>query len=217
MTEDAEPLSRPRRPRQLDMRDMQFNYGVAQGGLPVLVFWIANNVTESEVALVLAFVTAVAVIARNRQSGVIRVLSILGFVIVALSAIAGLLLDNDKAFAAQNIVSDFALATIGLGSIALRKPIVGVIARELVPGLRPILPVVDRTFITLTLIFVALNLVQAVVRIWMLDAYSTNTYIVVSRVFAFPLNVAYFVYAWWLVSRRVRSEGVPAESLEPAR
>ena len=196
--------------------DLKFNYGVAQGGFPVLVFWIANNMGPTELALVLAFVTAVAVIVRNRQSGVIRALSILGFVVVAASAVAGLILASDKAFAAQNIVSDLALVVIGLGSVVLGRPIIGMITRELIPGLRQMLPEADRTFVILTLGFVALNLVQAIVRIYMLEAMSANTYIIVSRVFAVPLNLAFFVAAWMLVSRRVRdvSPRRPPEAAE---
>jgi intracellular septation protein A len=213
MTDDADARPPHRRNSRVDLSDLRFNYGVAQSGLPILVFWIANNAGPTEVALVLAFVTAVAVVVRNKQSGVIRMLSILSFVIVAAAAVAGLILDNDKAFAAQNIVSDFAMAAIGLGSIAVARPIIGVISRELVPGLRPILPVTDRTFVILTVAFVVLNLFQAIVRIYMLDAMSTNTYIIVSRVFALPLNIAFFGLAWYMVSRRVGDATTPSPPL----
>jgi intracellular septation protein A len=214
MTQEAEPIRAPAAERRLEMRDFRFDFGVAQGGLPILVFWIANNMGPTQVAIVLALAVAVVVFVRNRQSGVIRALTVVSFAIVAASGVAGLVLASDKAFAAQNIVSDFAFAAIGLGSLAMRKPIIGVITRELIPGLRRLLPVDDRTFVMLTIGWVVLNLVQAVVRIYLLDVMSANTYIIVSRVFAFPLNVAFIAAVFVLVSRRVREERLPVETLQ---
>lgn len=218
MTNEAEPFPAPNSRRNIDIADLRFNYGVAEGGLPVFIFWVANNLGPTQVALVLAFVTAVAVIARNRKSGVIRLLSVLGFVIVAASAVAGFVLDSDKAFAAQNIVSDIALAAIALISVLMGRPIMGLIIREMVPALRTVLHETDRTFVVLTLSFVALNLFQAAVRIYMLDEFSANTYIVVSRIFAFPLNLGFIGLAWLLVARRLSRETWPTPTAtgEPA-
>ncbi len=187
----------------LEPRYLQFNGSIAQGGIPVAVFWIANNLGPSQVAIVLSFIAAAAVFIRNRDSGVIRALSLLGFVIVAASAAAGLLLANDKAFVAQNIASDFAFVVISLGSVILGKPLIGYVARELLPALRPHIAATERVFVILTLLNAVLNLGQGVVRIWMLDVLSTNDYVILSRVIGLPTNLLFFGLAYVLIKRRL--------------
>lgn len=203
MPDDDTPPPNPRK-SPVDLADLQFNYGIAQSGFPVLVFLVANNIASTQVALVLALVTAVAVVIRNRQSGVIRLLSILAFVITAAAAVTGLVLDSEKAFAAQNIVSDLSIVVAGGVSLLVGRPILGLIARELVPGLRPILPVADRVFVALTVGFILLNLFQAAFRIYMIETMSTNAYIVISRVVAIPLNLGFFGLAWYMLAKRVQ-------------
>lgn len=191
------------------------NYGVLEGGAPVIVFWIANNLGPAPVAIVLSFLAAAVVFARNRKSGIVRVLSIVGFAIVAASAAVGLAFNSDKAFAAQNIVSDVSFVVIGLVSLAMQRPFVGPITRELIPALRPHLLDTDRVFYVLTVVNIALNVAQAVMRTWLIDVLSTNDYVVLSRVTAIPFNVGYFGLAYVLIVRRldaIESAGQPPSS-----
>lgn len=203
VSSEAESAGPTRARHAVDPRYLQLNYGVLEGGAPVIVFWVANNIGPSSVAIVLSFLTAAFVFARNRKSGIVRVLSIVSFAIVAASAGAGLALNNDKAFAAQNIVSDVSFVVIGVVSLIIRKPFVGPLTRELIPALRPLLSDVDRVFVVLTVVNIAINAAQAVIRIWLLDALSTNDYVVVSRVIGIPFNVGYFGLAYVLIVRRL--------------
>lgn len=200
MSSDAE--SRPA-DRWINPRDLQWNYSVVEGGIPVAVFWVANNLGPSQLAIALSFIAAFVVFLRNRDSGVVRALSILGFAIVAGSAAAGLILESGKAFAAQNIVSDIAFVVIGVVSLAIGKPFVGPIARELVPAIKPLIDNADRVFIVLTVLNVLMNVIQAVARIWLIDVLSTNDYVILSRVLSVPLNLAYFGFAYWTIMRRI--------------
>jgi hypothetical protein len=49
------------------------------------------------------------------------------------SALAGLILADERAFLARDAASDFLIALIALGSIAFRRPLVGIVLREFAP------------------------------------------------------------------------------------
>ena len=175
--------------------------GVFQGALPVVVFWIANSLFSAQIAIAASFVVSVIVFIRNKSSGAIRLLAILGFLIVSASAVTGLLFDSDRAFAAQNIIGDFVFAAIFLGSIAVGRPLIGIIARELTPGIQPVMDVRHAVFVQLTLINAALNVFTGVVRIFMFASLSTNTYVIVSRVAFLPLTAGFIVLCYVMITR----------------
>jgi hypothetical protein len=180
------------RRRALSPRDLRINSAVFEGALPVLVFWLLNQAADPRIAIAGSFATAVVVFMRNRDSGVIRFLSTVGFAVVAASAVVGLIFESDKAFAAQNIVSDFLTVPLGIGTIVVGRPLVGMITRELVPAIRPYMAVTHSTFVWLTLISVAINASTGVMRWYMLDALSTNDYVILSRILGIPFNILYF-------------------------
>jgi hypothetical protein len=188
-----------------------------EGGLPVVVFWLVNQFADAPVSISASFVAAIIVFARNKQSGVIRALSVLGFVIVAASAAVGLTINSDKAFAAQNIVSDFVIVPIALGSILVGRPLAGAVGRELFPAIRPIVPERHRVFVFLTLLVVAINLSTGVIRLLMIDTLSTNDYVLLSRVIGIPFNILLFGLAFVLVLRVIDGELEKNPHLHPGR
>ncbi len=200
--------------RGLSFRDFRYNPAMAEGILPALVFWVLNQVADPRVAIAASFATAVVVFYRNRDSGVIRFLSSVSFAIIAASAVVGLVLESDKAFAAQNIVSDFLTVPLALGTIAVGRPLVGMVTRELVPAVRPLLAVDHRAFVWLTLIVVVVNITTGIIRWYMLDALSTNNYVILSRVLGLPFNVLYFAvcFYWvrWEIEKAMATEAVGA-------
>ena len=184
------------RPPALDLR-------VLEAGIPVVVFLVAERVLPVRLAIALSFLSALAVFARHRGRGTIRFLNLLGFAVVALSAAAGLLLDSGKAFAAQNLVSDVLVAAVGLGSIVWRRPLVGLVARELFPGLRSAMPVDHPAFVLLTYLNSLLNLLTAGVRAYLLGQLDVTEYVIVSRVAGLPLTAAFYGLCLWAIVRAV--------------
>jgi hypothetical protein len=193
MTTDAEPLPAGR----VTLRDFRFNPSVLEGALPVLVFWVVNQFADAPISISASFLAAIVVFVRNKQSGVIRALGVLGFVIVAASAGVGLVLDSDKAFAAQNIVSDFVVVPIALGSLVIGRPLAGAVL--------------------LTLLVVAINLSTGLIRLVMIDALSTNDYVILSRVIGVPFNILLFGLGYLLVFRVVERELAVNPHLRPQR
>lgn len=179
--------------------------------LPVLAFLVLNgfwpeDLWRTQVAIVGSFAAAAWVFANNRDRGVIRVIAVMSFVVVSASAVVGLALNSAKAFAAQNIVADFLMAAICLGSVAIRKPLVGAVARESVPALRTLLAPDHRLFAVLTLTFMAMNLATAVFRIFLLDWLATaNEYVIVTQVTGRPLSAAFVVVCYFAIKRAARA------------
>ncbi len=189
----------------LNLRDLPINLRVLEGMLPMAVFWVAGEVgAPGWLAIVLSLVTAAAVYVRNKEYGATRALSAIGFVVVASSAVAGIALDSEKTFAAQNIFGDLVFIVVGLGSIAIGKPIAGAIVREMFPSLRPHIRADDAIFVALTLVVVLANVMQAGTRLWMIDEMSTNDYVLVSRLAGLPFNAVYFLAAYGLIAWRLR-------------
>ncbi len=193
-------LAKTRRQRT---RRAALDLRVLEAGIPVIVFLLAEQVLPVRLAIALSFVAALAVFARHRRRGTIRFLNLLGFAVVALSAAAGLLLDSGKAFAAQNLVSDVLVAAVGLGSIVWRRPLVGLVARELFPGLRSAMPVDHPAFVLLTYLNSLLNLLTAGVRAYLLGQLDVTVYVIVSRAAGLPLTVAFYGLCLWAIVRAV--------------
>jgi hypothetical protein len=78
---------------------------------------------------------------------------------------------------------------------------IGAIAREMVPGIQPVMPLDHRVFMMLTLVNAAINLGTGVARIFLLDALTENQYVIVSRVVFLPLSIGYFLFCYREITR----------------
>ena len=173
--------------------------------LPLVVFLVLNSfwpedLWRTQVAIVASFAASTWVFAKNHDSGVIRFITVLGFVVVAGSAVVGLAAHSAKAFAAQNIYSDFLVAAVCLGSIAIGKPLVGAVAREIIPALRTLMEPGHRLFVILTLVFMTYNIGTGIFRIFLLGEFSANEYVIVSRVTS-PISLVFFLACYFTIKR----------------
>ncbi len=218
-TPGAEPPPDERnRARVRDFLNIDAN--VFQGFAPAVVFLIANQFGPAQIAIVLSFAAAVVVFARNKTSGVIRLLSTLGFAIIAFSTVLGLALDSDRAFVAQNIFADIVFAALFVSSVLAGRPLIGAIARELVPGIRPVMRVNLPVFVQLSLLNAAINGVSAVARYFMIESMSVNAYVILSRAVFIPVNIAFVVLCYVMIVRtaiRIWPEDEPYEHLRRKR
>lgn len=194
------------------------DFRLLQGLLPVLVFIVLNRQATTQIAIGASFLVSIVVFWHNRSSGIIRFLTVLGFSLVAVAAVIGLILDNDKIFVAQNIATDFAIVAVSIGSIMVGKPLIGALARELTPGIRSVMAIDHPVFVKLTLINAALNVVTGVARIFLLQEVTANQYAVLSRVLFFPLSFAFVLLCFIWIGRtaiRIWPADVPFEDIRP--
>ncbi len=174
-------------------------------GLPLVIFLALNSfwpedLWRTQVAIVASFLASLWVFLDNRDSGVIRLITVLGFVVVAGSAVLGLAINSAKAFAAQNIYSDFLVAAVCLGSVAIGKPLVGAVARESIPALRDLMEPRNRLFVILTLVYMTYNIGTGVFRIFLLGEFSANEYVIASRITS-PISIAFFLVCYFTIKR----------------
>ena len=174
---------------------------VIEGAYPAFVFLIANSLWTTQLAIALSFGTALFVFVRNRQRGVIGILGGISFIIVSISAIVGLIWDSGTVFVAQNLIADFVFAGVYAVSILIGRPLIGVIAREMVPSIKPVIDVNHRVFVQLTIVAIFINAGEGIARLFMIEAMSNNAYVIVSRVVFIPLTIAFYALCYRQVSK----------------
>jgi hypothetical protein len=180
---------------------MRINPRIFLGTAPALVFLVAHQFTSTPVAILISFAVSALVFVRNSGNGIIRALSVLSFIIVSLAAVTGIVLNSDSAFVAQNLVGDFSIALVSVGSVAIRRPLIGAIARDVAPGIQPVMPIGHPTFVMLTLLNAAMSIASGVARIAMFEILSTDLYVIFSRVALWPTQAWFLWFCYRQVTR----------------
>ena len=184
------------------------------GGSPIFVYLAVRQVATLEVAIGLAM--GVAVFWFNRGTGgVLRWLSVLSLVAIGAGGGAGVALGSDKAFLANDAIGDFLTAPLLAASVLLGKPVAGSITHEVMPRIRSQLPRGHRVFVQITLLYVASNLAMGLYRSMLLQVVSVSEYVLYSRSVSWPLGIAMFALAIWLMARAVRADAA-REQAQPA-
>ena len=163
--------------------------------------------SSSQAAIGAGFVAAVVVfyINRQRKKGTLAWIALMGLVIVSGSAIAGLVLDSEKAYLASDPVGDGITVLVALGSVLVGKPIIGLLACEIFPRATRYLHYGDRIFIQITLMLAAKDLATGVARVFLLDSLDTDGYLIFSRVVSWPINAVFFYLANRMIQRANRA------------
>ena len=173
---------------------------------PIAAFLLVDRLADTRWAIGAGLAAAILVFLRTRRSGVVGYLAVGGIVIVGGSATVGIIVDSDKAFFASDAIGDVLWTGAFLGSIVLGRPLMGVLMREIFPGIREWIPERHRVFVALSLAWAAQNVVTAVIRVILLDALSTNSYLLWSRVATWPLTIGLFALSYYVIGRAIRQE-----------
>ena len=194
---------------------MRINPRIFVGTAPALVFLIAHQFTSTPASILISFAVSALVFARNSGHGIIRALSVLSFSIVSASAVVGIVLRSDGAFVAQNLVGDFSIALVSVGSVIIGRPLIGAISRDMAPGIQPVMSIGHPVFVQLTLLSAAMSIAGGLARIAMLGVLDTDLYVIVSRVALWPSQI-WFI---WFCYRQVTRAAIrmwPADMAAPA-
>ncbi|MFN0147011.1 MAG: hypothetical protein ACKVT1_10895 [Dehalococcoidia bacterium] len=184
--------------------------------LPIAVFWGLSrglNV-DSWVAILGGFIASAAVFYYNRKDRLIGALTAFGFVVVGASAVAGIVWDSEKAYLASGPIADFLFVPLFAVSIALRKPLIGGIARELFPQVATRLPINAPVFVGLTIAWAVYNIVHGVFRVYLLRELSVGEYIIWSRVLTWPVLAVLFGVSGWLIHRAAQRHALQPPAVE---
>jgi hypothetical protein len=168
---------------------------------PVAVFYLLYRLTGNQLLPGVAGGTVVAVglyfyeTSRGR-SGVLARLA-LGFVL--LQAAIGFLTRSAQLYFAQPVILDLVLGGVFIGSVALRRPIVGATARDAYPFPPQVTESATfrRVFGTLSLIWGGYFWLRSVVRLAGVMTGKVDTMIIVNAVTDVPFVIALIAFSTW--------------------
>lgn len=172
--------------------------------IPVAVFLVLSRVAPPVVSISGGFLASTIVFVLNRQDRLIGALTAFGFVVVALSAAVGIIWNSEKAYLASGPLSDFLFIGLYLGSIAMKRPLIGGIARELWPAVAGNLPHDARIFVQLSLAWAAYDFAHGLGRTYMLMNLDVDEYVILSRLFWWPINAMLLALTVALIYREAR-------------
>ncbi len=172
--------------------------------LPVLVFYGLTKVAPPEIAIGGGFAAVTVVFFTTRETPVLRLIAIYGYVITAGSALAGILLTSEKAYLAAGPVGDALILPLYAWTLWRGWPLIGAIGREISPRMVGTLPVNAPIFVKVTLVWAAYEATKALVLTWMLLNLSIGEYLIWGRVFGWPTTAALVFICGIFVLREAR-------------
>ena len=183
------------------------NLRIASSVLPIAVFYILSRVADPWVSIVGGFVASSLVFYWNRRHRVIGLLALFAFVVLSVSAVIGIVFDSEKAYLASGPIADFLFVPMYIGSMILKKPLIGGIVREMFPQWAGQVPIDAPVFVKLSFLWALFDVVTGVLRSYMLFELSVGEYIIWSRVATWPFRAAIVGITIWAVYRASKSYG----------
>ena len=193
------------------------NYRILASGIPVAVFYLLTRNFDPWVAVLGGFVASAIVFYYNRKDRLIGLLAAFGFVVIFVSSIVGVVINSEKAYLAAGPVGDFLFVPLYLGSVLIGKPLIGGIARELMPKYVGHMPINAPVFVWLTVAWAFWDLAHGLGRVWMLQELSTGEYIIWSRLAFWPFSSAMVGLTAWFAWRAAKHYPREGETADAAR
>jgi hypothetical protein len=172
--------------------------------VPIVVFFGLTKAGPAWVAITGGFMASSLVFYTSRRERLIGFLTAYGFGILAVTALVGIAWNSEKAYLASGPVSDFLFVPLYLGSIYLQKPLVGGIARELLPAIAGRVPINASIYAWLSVMWAGYDLVHGALRVFLLERLSVGEYIVWSRLVAWPVTGTLLVLTFLVIYREAR-------------
>ena len=186
---------------------------------PLVLFLVINTTAGLVWAMAVTTVWSGGVALLRRRAGKAAgplVWLSLGFVV--LRGVAGIWSGSDAVYFGPGIANNFIIAVVFVGSVLLRRPVVGAIAPIFYafPDALRHHAAYRRVFSRITLAWAALQVGTGVLQIVLLATTTTNTYLLVRSLVSWPLTAALFV--WSLRYPRIAFSREPdlAERIEAA-
>lgn len=156
--------------------------------LPVAVFLGLTRVTGPSFAVLGGFLTSAVVFYVTRGDRLIGLLTLFGFAVLTASAIVGIARGSERAYLASGPISDFLFVPLYVGSLLVHRPLVGGIARELVPAIARELPLDAPVYRHLSLAWAVFDVLHGSAAVLLLSRLSVAQYVVWSRVLLWPFT-----------------------------
>ncbi len=172
--------------------------------LPVLLFYGLTKVAPAEVAIGGGFAAVTVVFLLTKETPLLRLIAIYGYVVTAGSALAGILLTSEKAYLAAGPIGDALILPLYAWTLWRGWPLIGAIGREISPRMVGNLPVNAPIFVKVTVVWAAYEATKALVLTWMLLNLSIGEYLVYGRLFGWPTTAALVFICGTFILREAR-------------
>ncbi|MCY3734743.1 MAG: septation protein IspZ [Chloroflexi bacterium] len=116
----------------------------------------------------------------------------------------GLIEADGKVYWARDFVDNFVLGGVFLVSVLVGRPIVSAVIREVFPAIREQLPADHRVWIRLTIVWGLYIALSGVLRWWVLDQVSAETYALIRLPLGWGLGAVLMIWTFNTVSRAMR-------------
>ena len=163
--------------------------------------------SPAEAAIGGGFAAVTVVFLLTRETPLLRLIAIYGYVVTAGSALAGILLASEKAYLAAGPIGDALILPLYAWTLWRGWPLIGAIGREISPRMVGNLPVNAPIFVKVTVVWAAYEATKALVLAWMLLNLSIGEYLVYGRLFGWPTTAALVFVCGTFILREARRHG----------
>ena len=192
------------------------------GAAPTLSYLIFNAIAGVRGAIAAAVIVGVAVYLIQRryrpQIQVVRWLMVFSVAFNVGFGIWGLIEDDGKVYWARDFVDNFVLGGVFLLTVLLGRPIVSALVRETFPSIRERIAEDHRVWVQLTIVWGLFIALAGVLRWWVLDQVSADTYALIRLPLGWGLGMVLMWWSFGTISRAMRETALqpsPSGSADP--
>ncbi|MDE2890994.1 MAG: septation protein IspZ [Chloroflexota bacterium] len=175
---------------------------------PTAAYLLFDAVVGVRAAIAAAVVVGVVVYVVQRrlrpQIMVVRWLMVFSVCFNVGFGVWGLIEADGKVYWARDFVDNFVLGGVFLVSVLIGRPIVSAVIREVFPAIREQLPSDHRVWVRLTIVWGLYIALSGVLRWWVLDQVSAETYALIRLPLGWGLGAVLMIWTFSTVSRAMR-------------
>jgi intracellular septation protein A len=179
-----------------------------EGFLPLVAFYAGLRLWGTGAGIAASTAVSVAIYVRERRAGREGVLVRLALVFVAVQTIAGLISHSATVYLAAPVVANAVWGVVFVGSAALRRPFVGVLACAWYP-FPPEFRRTDefkRVFGVESIVWGLYLLARSALLLTVLLHSSVGSFVVVSTITGTPATLALIAWSIWYTIRRLSDD-----------
>jgi intracellular septation protein A len=186
---------------------------------PAWIFLVVSRFAPPWAAIGSGFLASLIVYEKTDRSRLVGGLSTFGLAVVTVGSVVGIVWSDEKAYLAAGGVTDLLFVPAYFVSAAIRRPLVGGIAREMVPTIAGLLPLEHTAYRLLTLFWAFYYAAHGLVQLWLLRELSVAQFVIISRVILWPpTGLALLVTAavvWRAAKRQQPAEVAMSSAASP--
>lgn len=191
--------------------------GAGLGLIPLVVFYVAYRIGGTQPAVVAGVIATLAVFPLERRMTGANRWAWIGLAGVALGAALAVATDDPKLFFLRVVIGDAVWGIAMLGSLVVRRPLIGVFASWVVPipDEYKVTSAYRRSFGLVTFVWGSVTLVRGGVRAWLLATGTLEGFIGVQLLTGWPVFAVLLIFAVWY-PRRVARRYLADQGLDPS-